>query len=228
MKRRRLGLAGCLGIVFGVSPAIVVLSVRIGLYQLHERTVPPDVRATAQSAAVAQSDGVATNAISADLDRPARGSSWLTPGPSAVSDVCRSRSPGAIGASWGPVSCVRELIRLYAFDGALPQRYALLVAELSGTPVAQNRGPLADNQTLYHSSAGPDGLSLVMQGRFADTTDAVGSAEYGGTIADADVQFVRQSEPLNARAAARAMLSSHRDLLILAITCWYYPTPAGA
>jgi hypothetical protein len=160
------------GIVAGLPLAIVVALVGFLIYDVHEQDTPPDVRATALSAAVVQSDAVATNAVSAELARLARGSSWLTSGPSAVSDICSSRSPDTIGASWGPVTCVREVIRFYAFDGTFPQRYASLAAELSGAPVERNPGALASGQTLDYSSVGPDGLSLDLEGRFADSADA--------------------------------------------------------
>lgn len=175
-------------------------------------------------------DAAATNAVSAEFDRLLSRSSRLTAGPSAVSDYCWSQGPDEFGGSWTQVTCVREVTHFYAFDGALSQRHASLVADFSGSPVEQNLGPAANDQTLYLSSAGPDGLNLNVSGRLANGATAVESVAnqpYGVVLADGQAQFIRQSEPLNGKAAAESMLSSHDDLLVLTIVCRYYPTAAG-
>jgi hypothetical protein len=124
---------------------------------------------------------------------------------------------------------VREVTRFHGFDGALPQRYASILAALSGTRYVQNPVPVTDDQNLFFTSAGPDGLSLSIAGHLADTASpGLPGGQYTGGLSDPNPQFARQFELLNGEAAARTMLSSHHDLLVLTITCRYYPASAGS
>jgi hypothetical protein len=111
-----------IGWLAGIALVVVIVFWIMVAIQFHRYQEAPDVSATARSSAVVAADrGAAAETSSALTHVAPRDASWLTSGPTTVSDYCVSNTVASFGEQWGPTRCIRTVLAYYYFNGTLKQ-----------------------------------------------------------------------------------------------------------